>query len=109
MQYQALLEPFLVAHLTASLPSFALSSLPALIADRQSRPQSSEEYNEVIDVLVALTDFESFLRLMMDKREELDDDDDDAAAKGPFAAAGAGSRALDGFGLVVTPLRSARR
>ena len=55
-------------------------------------------YNEVIDVLVGLTDFESFMRLMGEKREE--EEERRASEK---HGKGRGAQ-LEGFGLQVTSL-----
>ena len=102
LAYQALLEPFIVSHLTSTLPSFTLASLPPLVAHYQRSEQVDSSglspYNEVLDVLVGLSDFEAFFKLMQDRREE-EEETKERERKGK------GKRSsLEGFGLQVISL-----
>ena len=112
LTYQALIEPFLLSHLTVALPSFTLASLPPLIAHYQSNISYDDPtvapYNEVIDVLVTLTDFDAFLQQMMEKREEMEEQKRVKEQSRAGAGRGGTGASLEGFGLQIVSLSSAR-
>ena len=113
LAYQALIEPFLLAHLTSVLPSFSLASLPPLIAHYHTTTSRSDDpsltpYNEVLDVLVTLSDFDAFLQQMMEQREVMEERSREKGKGRTTSGRGAAGASLEGFGLQVISLNSVK-
>ena len=106
--YTAIMEAFLTQHLTRTLPSFSLASLHPLLLQYQSSHSSGaeeeDEWNEAVDLLCGLSDYERFHQLMSERRLEMEQEEEQRQRQ----RAG-GSRltsSLDGFGLQIISLKS---
>jgi len=109
-EYCSLIEGAIEQHLHSQIPNFSVAELSNLIRrfetqqlstdDPTNESAESSQYNEVIDLLLTITDFQHFKQLMQETQEE------SRISQSKRSAPSSAKAALDGFGLTITSLKT---